>query len=178
MNQVRSHDPGRTTDAAFNVPTGLDCSRFARRYWGNHCCCLFLRVLRCFTSPRSLLPAYGFSGGWPGMSRTGLPHSEIPGSKRVFRSPRLIAAYHVLHRLPTPRHPPCALSSLTPLRVTLIVHYFLPSDASLRLSSQKSLAGGKKHGIDVSCRSDFPHQSGKTDLSKNICRALEAAGVM
>ena len=28
-------------------------------------------------------------------------------------SPRLFAAYHVLHRLSVPRHPPCALSCLT-----------------------------------------------------------------
>jgi hypothetical protein len=45
--------------------------------------------------------------------RIGFPHSEIPGSKPVCGSPRLIAAYHVLHRLLLPRHPPCALSSLT-----------------------------------------------------------------
>ena len=31
----------------------------------------------------------------------------------VSGSPRLIAAFHVLHRLLTPRHPPYALSSLT-----------------------------------------------------------------
>src|SRR5208337_3875376 len=43
----------------------------------------------------------------------GFPHSEIPGSKPVCGSPRLIAAYHVLHRRLLPRHPPCALSSLT-----------------------------------------------------------------
>jgi hypothetical protein len=43
----------------------------------------------------------------------GFPHSDIPGSKPVCGSPRLIAAYHVLHRLLLPRHPPCALSSLT-----------------------------------------------------------------
>ena len=42
----------------------------------------------------------------------GLPHSEIPGSTDVCSYPRLIAAYHVLHRLPVPRHPPCALTSL------------------------------------------------------------------
>jgi hypothetical protein len=41
-----------------------------------------------------------------------LPHSEIPGSKRICRCPRLIAAYRVLHRLLAPRHPLCALSSL------------------------------------------------------------------
>ncbi len=40
----------------------------------------------------------------------GLSHSEIPGSKDICSYPRLIAAYHVLHRLREPRHPPCALS--------------------------------------------------------------------
>ncbi len=39
----------------------------------------------------------------------GLPHSEIPRSKPVTGSFGLIAGYHVLHRLSTPRHPPCAL---------------------------------------------------------------------
>ena len=43
----------------------------------------------------------------------GFPHSEIPGSMPACGSPRLIAACHVLHRLLLPRHPPCALSSLT-----------------------------------------------------------------
>ncbi len=42
----------------------------------------------------------------------GFPHSEISGSKPVCGSPKLIAAYHALHRLLTPRHPPYALSSL------------------------------------------------------------------
>lgn len=39
----------------------------------------------------------------------GFPHSDIHGSKLVRSSPWLFAAYHVLHRLSTPRHPPCAL---------------------------------------------------------------------
>src|SRR5437016_8551027 len=43
----------------------------------------------------------------------GFPHSEICGSKDACSSPQLIAACHVLHRLEVPRHPPCALSSLT-----------------------------------------------------------------
>ncbi len=47
------------------------------------------------------------------MSPAGFPHSEICGSQPICGSPQLIAAYHVLHRLLTPRHPPCALSSLT-----------------------------------------------------------------
>ena len=41
------------------------------------------------------------------------PHSEISGSKDICSSPKLFAAYHVFHRLLVPRHPPCALSSIT-----------------------------------------------------------------
>ena len=41
------------------------------------------------------------------------PHSEISGSKDICSSPKLFAAYHVFHRLLVPRHPPCALFSLT-----------------------------------------------------------------
>ena len=42
------------------------------------------------------------------MTGAGLPHSETPGSKRACRSPGLIAADRVLHRLVMPRHPSCA----------------------------------------------------------------------
>ncbi len=47
------------------------------------------------------------------MTRGGLPHSDIFGSKLVCSSPRLFAACHVLHRLLAPRHSPYTLSSLT-----------------------------------------------------------------
>ena len=43
----------------------------------------------------------------------GFPHSDIPGSRAAFASPRLFVDRYVLHRLPMPRHPPCALISLT-----------------------------------------------------------------
>ena len=43
----------------------------------------------------------------------GFPHSEIDGSSNECFLPSLIAAFHVLHRLEVPRHPPFALSSLT-----------------------------------------------------------------
>ena len=45
--------------------------------------------------------------------RAGFPHSEISGSMLICSSPKLIAAYHVFHRLPVPRHSPCALVRLT-----------------------------------------------------------------
>ena len=54
----------------------------------------------------------------------GFPHSEIRGSKDICSSPQLIAAYHVFLRLLVPRHPPCALSSLTNDQ---IVSYLIPS---------------------------------------------------
>ena len=41
------------------------------------------------------------------------PHSDISGSSDICSSPKLFAAYHVFHRLLVPRHPPCALISLT-----------------------------------------------------------------
>ena len=44
---------------------------------------------------------------------SGFPHSDISGSMDICSSPKLFAAYHVFHRLLVPRHPPCALISLT-----------------------------------------------------------------
>ena len=66
-------------------------------------CFLFLRLLRCFSSPGS--PRYCGNA----ISCIGLPHSEIRGSKVICTSPELIAACHVFRRLLKPRHPPSAL---------------------------------------------------------------------
>ena len=44
------------------------------------------------------------------LQTAGLSHSEIHGSKVICTYPWLIAAYHVLHRLREPRHPPDALT--------------------------------------------------------------------
>ena len=50
-----------------------------------------------------------------------MSHSEIRGSKVICTYPRLIAAYHVLHRLREPRHPPCALFCFAVLRPAMII---------------------------------------------------------
>jgi hypothetical protein len=65
-----------------------------------------------FQFPGFASATYGFSGGYS--LRSGLPHSEIPGSKPARGSPGLFAACHVLHRLLAPRHPPDALAFLVP----------------------------------------------------------------
>lgn len=54
IHTIRSCGP--TTPTPYDA--GLGSSRFARHYSGNHVCFLFLRVLRCFTSP-GLLPLLG-----------------------------------------------------------------------------------------------------------------------
>ena len=91
-------------------------SAFARRYWRNHSCLLFLRLLRCFTSPGVAHPALFHSGGGAPLAGGGLPHSDTPGSKAACASPGLFAACRVLHRLPPPRHPPRARAAWAPER--------------------------------------------------------------
>src|SRR5699024_9134679 len=82
--------------------SGLATSAFARHYSRNHNCFLFLRVLRCFTSPRSLHTIYTFNGGYRNMTRGRFPHSDILGSQVGCHLPE---AYR---RLPRPSSAPCA----------------------------------------------------------------------
>ena len=79
---------------------GLGFSPFARHYWGNHSCFLFLQVLRCFSSLRS--PHHSGdsrpSGGW-----------VVPfGNPRIKGYLLLPAAYRSLSR---PSSPPRAQAS-------------------------------------------------------------------
>ena len=119
--QVLSCSPTTPT----GKPAGLGSFLFARRYLGNRFFFLFLRVLRCFSSPRSLLYAYRFSAGYRPITTGGFPHSDICGLTDICSSPQLFAACHVLLRRPVPRHPPCALSCLTFLVNSLCEFAFL-----------------------------------------------------
>jgi hypothetical protein len=84
-------------------------------------------------------PDYVFIGRYSGMSQSGFPHSEIPGSKPACGSPRLIAACHVLHRLLAPRHSPYALSSLTKCSLHLTLTLSGPRAGLLpRICGQKT----------------------------------------
>ena len=55
------HQPlsGPTTPPPRRHGGGLGYSPFDRLYWGNRSYFLFLRVLRCFSSPRSLPCSHG-----------------------------------------------------------------------------------------------------------------------
>jgi hypothetical protein len=67
--------------------TGLASSPFAHHYSGNRGCFLFLRVLRCFTSPRYHRPPYAFRRRRHPITGAGFPHSETPGSQSGCRLP-------------------------------------------------------------------------------------------
>ena len=69
---------------------GLASSAFARHYLRNHGCFLFLWVLRCFTSPRSLQLPYVFRQRSPDITPVSFEVS-------LFGDPRIEA------RLPAPR---------------------------------------------------------------------------
>ena len=120
-------------------PLGLGSFRFARRYLGNRCFFLFLRVLRCFSSPGLPSISYGFRNGSCPITGRGFPHSEISGSKLAYSSPKHIGVSPVLHRLLVPRHPPCALSNLI-IRSKISGAFLrqLPSLTSSRIKTMRS----------------------------------------
>ena len=112
---------------------GLGSSCFARHYFRNRYYFLFLWVLRCFSSPRSL-PIHYFTHVWiySLFLLYEFPHSDTHGSMDICSSPWLFAAYHVLLRLLVPRHSPYALCSLT---FFVIFYFALLCQTSLKISS-------------------------------------------
>lgn len=109
--------PFRAPGVSFNpkkLPLlGLGSFLFARRYSGNRVCFLFLRVLRCFSSPGLPSLPYLFRQGSRLFADGGFPHSDISGSSLTYSSPKHFGVRPVLLRLPVPRHPPCALLRFT-----------------------------------------------------------------
>jgi hypothetical protein len=95
-----NHRIGNSTVADPTTPTtpegaaGLGCSEFARHYYRNHYCFLFLQVLRWFTSLGLLVPTYGFSGPFAGFTSVGFPIRKSPGQS-------LLAALRGLSQLAT-----------------------------------------------------------------------------
>jgi hypothetical protein len=75
--------------------SGLGSSLFARRYWGNRFCFLFLRVLRWFTSPRSPLTPYFTQG------RISQLYSGSPWKIRISPDHSLFAALRGFSQLTT-----------------------------------------------------------------------------
>ena len=74
---------------------GLGSSAFARHYLRNHFCFLFLRVLRCFSSPRLPPPHYGFMCWYLSSSLRWVPPFGYP---RLYGYLRLNVAFRSLSR--------------------------------------------------------------------------------
>ena len=105
-NALRSPQPRKTSLSVWPVPISL-AATFGIEFSLFSCCYLDVSV---HSVPFRMLLIYirihePFSCGFP--------HSDILGSMDICSSPRLFAAYHVLRRLPVPRHSPCALFRLT-----------------------------------------------------------------
>ena len=141
---------------------GLASSAFARHYSRNHNCFLFLWVLRCFTSPRSLQHPYTFRMRSPDTTPDirGFPIRTSTDQSSFTNSPWLIAGYNVLHRLLMPRHPPTALSSLSPNKTInkiykdARVHYtILKQQTNTRIPTPH----GSKHPGTVNCDTHHLH---------------------
>ena len=78
-----------------------------------------------------------------------MPHSGISGSTPACGSPKLIAANHALHRFLAPRHPPCALSSLTIKPFADVTAYRLK--ARIRSKNRKPISGYPKPASFPGC---------------------------
>ena len=90
---TKPHNTKHTTLAGLHI-FGLGWSHFARRYFENRVCFLFLRVLRCFSSPRlPLLPMYSV------INFTELPVMGFPIQKSPDQS--LLAAPRSFSQLTT-----------------------------------------------------------------------------
>jgi hypothetical protein len=118
-----------TPDSPFESP-GLGFSDFARHYFRNHGCFLFLRVLRWFTSPG--LPVHPMDSD----ARNGCSHPlgfpiRISPDQSLLAAPRsfsqLIASFFAFLRLGIHTH---ALSSLT---IKSTSHTFRPRGSRERL---------------------------------------------
>ena len=111
---------------------GLGCSDFARHYFRNHGCFLFLWVLRWFTSPGSLHhPMYSDDGNqcshWLGSPIRIFPDHRLLAPPRDFS--QLATSFFAYLRQGIPTH---ALSSLT-IKLTpftesvfVVLSFFLP----------------------------------------------------
>ena len=79
------HDVGVLQPRRRRNAAGLGSSPFARHYLGNHCYFLFLRVLRCFSSPRLPPSKRVTTSLWPGC-----PIRKSP-DQRLFAPPRSLS---------------------------------------------------------------------------------------
>jgi hypothetical protein len=130
-------------------------------------CFLFLRVLRCFTSPGWLPATMDSSQGSAVLPAEGFPIRTSTDRSLVGGSPWLFAATHVLHRLSEPRHPPHALSSLVTLNSGLPSQWLerLPFKVEIQILRRF----GAREDLAVRC-SSYPSYSVVRVLRRRVAQ--------
>ena len=95
------------------------------------------------------------------MTPAGFPHSGIHGSLPAFGFPWLFVDRYALLRLPVPRHPPCALVSLT-----------CPSASSPKYFNHARITFGFSLAIRLPCSSTNVSINFKTSYTPQLCAGL------
>ena len=134
---------------------GLGSAPFARRYLGYHCCFLFLRVLRCFSSPRSPPQFVGIiclhmmgcpirksADRWPFAPPRGL--SQLVTSFFAVKSQGIPCAPFVTYSILLvvslrPHHPPCCSQHGRQRGLRFLRSCFSPSSLSKNFAEGLSL---------------------------------------
>ena len=127
FDQKPADDCGPATPASPCGSSGLGSSDFARHYFRNHGCFLFLRVLRWFTSPGSLRHPMDSDDGNRCSHRLGFPIRKSPDHSLLAASrslSQLIASFIAYLRQGIHTH---ALSSLTIKSTSHTTRPFLPA---------------------------------------------------
>ena len=112
--------------------------------------------------------------GVTGLQPDRLSHSEIFGLMVICTYPKLIAAYHVLHRLQEPRHPPYALSYL--LTRHILLRAVSAESCTLRFSCFLNLYGFTfiaficSYSFEIALEESFV----LSNMSKIMCNACVA----
>ena len=147
---------------------GLASSAFARHYSRNHNCFLFLRVLRCFTSPRSLQnPMCSGTGNWPlnasWVSPFGHPRitARLPTPRGLSQAPTSFIGswYQDIHRLPLVACHNKKLRNHKTLQRDARVHYTVLKIRAGTPTPNHHLSSRRlKHQGNNTPRSRHPHQ--------------------
>ena len=105
----------------------------------------------------------------------GLPHSETSGSKPVDGSPKLVAVFRVLHRLPMPRHPSCARIRLARKSSSLVLYMSCNSLLFPASGCQRSAPAGMADSCVVY---QIPRASARGNFKNflSLYRPLETGG--
>ena len=118
---------------------GLGSSPFARHYLGTHYYFLFLRVLRCFSSPSSPslseYPAFNWMGCPIRISRDHRLFAPTPGFSQLITS---------FFASESHRHPPCALSNFFLLRARKVYYFILSLIMSMNFFNSPEADSGMR----------------------------------